>query len=310
MRRMVFYRDYHGYTGGHGKVRDYLDHVSAHPQWCAAVYLTPDSDRGGGNPFCMGADLAPAWPPQQADALFLGGMDWAALPAVNAAGHRPIINLVQHVRHADPALGLRQFLCRRAIRVCVSTAVAQAILATGEVNGPVRVIPAAVDVPMLQSLGAASGRGGVFIDAVKQPHLGAAVAAALAAVGVPAHLHHTRLPRADYLAAMASAGIVVTLPDPTEGFYLPGIEALALGCALVQYDCLGSRDYLRDGDNALVPAPTVEAIATAVLQLRGDASLRARLCAGGRVTAARFGLASERASVHALLEEMDALWLS
>lgn len=308
MRRMLFHRDYHGYTGGHGKVRDYLDHVQAHPDWCAAVYLSPSSDRAAGNPFLDAPGLTGPWLPQTADALLLGGMDWIALPEIPASPTPPVVNLVQHVRHADPALPLRGFLSRRAVRVCVSTAVADAIAATGEVNGPVRVIPAAVDGAMLAALGARTAGRGVFIDAVKQPSLGRAVADELARSGVPAHLHVDRLPRADYLAAMAAAAVVVALPDPLEGFYLPGLEALALGRALVQYDCVGSRDYLRDGDNALVPAREASAIAGAVSQLHADAALHARLCAAARATAARFDLAGERAAVHALLDELDDLW--
>lgn len=308
MRRMLFHRDYHGYTGGHGKIRDYLDHVQAHPGWSAAVYLSPSSDRAAGNPFLDAPGLTGLWTPQAADALLLGGMDWTALPPASASPDQPIVNLVQHVRHADPALPLRGFLSRRAIRVCVSTAVADAIAATGEVNGPIRVIPAAVDGAMLAALGGRTSGDGVFIDAVKQPRLGAAIAVELARFGVQADLHAARLPRADYLGAMAAAAVVVALPDPLEGFYLPGLEALALGRALVQYDCVGSRDYLRDGDNALVPTREVSAIAGAALRLHADAALRTRLCAAGRATAARFDLAGERAGVHDLLDGLDDLW--
>lgn len=305
---MLFHRDYHGYTGGHGKIRDYIDHVQAHPDWSVGVHLSPASDRGAGNPFLDAPGLTDRWQPDDADALLLGGMDWAVLPASAVPAAQPVVNLVQGVRHAESGRPLRGFLSRRAVRVCVSTAVAAAIAATGEVNGPIRVIPAAVDSAMLASVGERTLATGVFIDAVKQPALGAEIALELARSGVPARLHANRLPRADYLGAMAAAAVVVTLPDPMEGFYLPGLEALALGRALVQYDCLGSRDYLRDGDNALVPSQHVSAIIGAVMTLHADAALRARLSEAGRATAARFDLASERASVHQLLDELDNLW--
>ncbi len=308
MRRMLFHRDYHGYTGGHGKVRDYMNHVQAHPDWSVDMFLSPASDRSAGNPFLDAPGLTERWQPENADALLLGGMDWAALPAWAVPTAQPVINLVQHVRHAEPSLPLRSFLSRRAVRVCVSTAVAAAIAATGEVNGPIRVIPAALDNAMLASVGQRTLAAGVFIDAIKQPSLGVEIARELARSGVPAHLHVNWVPRVDYLGAMAAAAVVVTLPDPLEGFYLPGLEALALGRALVQYDCLGSRDYLRDGDNALVPSRQVSAIASAVMTLHADAALRARLGAAGRATAACFDLVGERASVHRLLDELDDLW--
>lgn len=306
MRRMLFHRDYHGYTGGHGKLRDYIGHVAAHPGWSSAVYLTPQSERTPDNPFLHAPGLTDCWQPGAADVLLLGGMDWAAVPALRPT--QPVINLVQHVRHADPALPLRAFLSRRAIRVCVSTAVAEAIRATGEVNGPVRVIPAAVDTALLARLGLTVPHLDVFIGALKQPALGAALATALTAAGLRVCLQTRLLPRAQYLARMAAAAIVVTLPELTEGFYLPGLEALGMGRPLVQYDCLGSRDYLRDGDNALVPSSDVTAMARAVLLVRGDAALRTRLAASARRAAAQFDLVAERGRVHALLDELDDLW--
>ncbi len=306
MRRMLFHRDYHGYAGGHGKLRDYIGHVAAHPGWAPVVYLSPESDHAAGNPFLDAPGLTDRWQPRDADALLLGGMDWAAVSSLPST--QPVINLVQHVRHADPALPLRAFLSRRAIRICVSTAVAEAIVATGEVNGPVRVIPAAADTAMLARLGVAAQQLDVFIDALKQPVLGAALIDALAGTGLRIRLHTQPLPRAHYLALMATAAVVVTLPDPAEGFYLPGLEALGMGRALVQYDCLGSRDYLRDGDNALVPGRDVAAIVRAVLLLHGDAALRTRLAASARQTAAQFDLVTERGRVHALLDELDDLW--
>jgi len=284
-------------------------HVDAHARWTARLYLTPDSLRDAGNPFLDVPGLVGQWEPERADALLLGGMDWAALPP-DAETRLPVLNLVQHVRHAEAGSPLRGFLRRRALRVCVSTAVAEAIVATGEVNGPVRVIPAGVDTRMLAALGQAKSRTDIFIDAVKQPQLGASVAAMLREAGLQPCLHGERTPRTDYLAAMAAATVVVTLPDPAEGFYLPGLEALAMGRALVQYDCGGSRDYLHDDINALVPSPQPLAIARAALQLHADAALRMRLQAAGPASAQRFDLAAERASVHALLDELDRPWRS
>lgn len=308
-RTLLLRRDYHGYTGGHGKFLDYVAHVDAHVQWTAQLYLTPDSMRDAGNPFLDVHGLVGQWEPERADALLLGGMDWVAVPP-DVEARLPVLNLVQHLRHADAGSPLRAFLRRRALRVCVSAGVAEAILATGEVNGPVHVIPAAVDTGMLAALGRSKPNTDIFIDAVKRPRLGASVAAMLHEAGLRPCLHSERSPRTDYLAAMAAATVVVTLPEPAEGLYLPGLEALAMGRALVQYDCGGSRDYLHDDINALVPSQQPLDIARAALQLHADAALRQRLQASGQATALRFDLAAERARVHALLDTLGQPWHS
>ena len=302
-RRLLFHRDFHQYTGGHGKVWDYFNHAGRHPQWSPAIHLTASSTDLH-NPWRVNqvpSDLH--WNPNSASALFLAGLDWNAYPVDAAA--KPVINLIQHVRHADPADGLHRHLSRRAIRICVSQAVADAICGTGLVNGPVRVIPAAIDLAGLPQV--APSRHGVFIGATKQPQLGQMLFGYLQEHGLDATLIDRWVPRDHYLALMAQSRVAVLLPSPTEGFFLPGLEAMALGCATVVPDCIGNRAYMRAGHNALAPAAQLEALIAAISQL-DDATFADALMDAGKATAARFGLDDERAKFHAILDEIDNLW--
>lgn len=300
---MLFHRDFLGYTGGHGKVWNYFNHALA-LGWDARVYLTPASLRDASNPWLSMPDrIETQWRPEAAELLFLGGVDWLALEGRDTASLPPVVNLVQHVRHADSAQPLRAFLRRPAWRICVAQAVADAITATGEVAGEVRVIPAALDIDVPME-GAKAARRGLFIGALKGPALGRALAARLASAGYEVRLEDALLPRADYLAALASAEAAVLLPHPTEGFYLPGLEAMALGCPVVMPPCVGSGQYARDGVNCLMPSADVEALAEAVTSL-ADAVLRERLCGAGLETARGHGLPAERDAFAALLREME-----
>ncbi|TWT18631.1 glycosyltransferase family 4 protein [Luteimonas marina] len=303
-RRMLFHRDFLGYTGGHGKVWDYFNHALA-LGWDARVYLTPGSLRGSTNPWsALPGRIEATWRPSQADVLFLGGMDWLALDDTVPAASTHVINLVQHVRHADPASPLRAFLGRNAWRICVGRAVADAIVSTGDVVGPVRVIPAGLDLTVSRQAGEQEGAG-VFIGALKNPGLGLALAGMLSDAGCSVRLEAGWMPRDAFLAAMAEAETVVALPHPTEGFFLPGLEALALGRSLVMPPCGGSGEYARDGWNCLMPPPDPDALAAAVLRLR-DRPLRARLRQNGFETVARHSLAAERAAFAGLLDEVVA----
>ncbi|MEO5961932.1 MAG: glycosyltransferase [Thermomonas sp.] len=302
-RRLLFHRHFQGYTGGHGKVWDYFNHAGQHPDWSTAIYLT-DHSLDLHNPWRIhGVPVELRWRPQSASMLFLAGLDWNAYPVDNAA--KPVINLIQHVRHADPADSLHRHLSRRAIRICVSHAVADAIRATGLVNGPIRVIPAAIDLEGLPRTPPA--RHGIFIGATKQPQLGQMLHAQLQEQGREATLVDQWVPRERYLTLMAQSRVAVLLPSPTEGFFLPGLEAMALGCATVVPDCIGNREYLRAGTNALAPAAELESLVAAISQL-DHAQYADTLIAGGTATAARFGLDRERARFHAILDEIDNLW--
>lgn len=295
-RRILFHRDFAGYSGGHGKVFDYFRHA-IEAGWDARVYLTPTSLRDASNPWMRHpARIVARYDPDSADVLFLGGLDWLALPQDALA--KPVINLVQHVRHARPDDPRYAFLDRPALRICVSQPVADAILATGKVNGAVRVIEAALDLP--RGVAPSRARAGIVIDAIKQPELGRRLARRLDASGRRVRLLETPIPRADYLALLAGAAIAVTLPHAEEGFYLPGLEAMALGCAVVVPDCIGNRAYLRAQVNALAPALDCDALLAAVIRL-DDPALRSRLVESGRATSARFTIERERAAFQAVL---------
>lgn len=306
MRRILFHRRFTGYAGGHGKVRDYGRHAQAHPGFLAETWLTPDSISAQ-NPW-LDSDmrLADQWLPEAADILFLAGFDWEAVPDDRVG--RPVINLLQGLGHADHGDPRRGFLRRPAVRVCVSHAVADAVLATGEVNGPVHVIPAAQDLAVLSCLRPESAQAPrIAIAGGKAPALAEAVAAALQGVDYPVDLLPGGLPRSEFLGRIGAADIAVLLPLEREGFYLPGLEAMAMGTAVVLPDAVGNREYVRPGLNALSPAREAGAIADAALWLR-DPERRRVLATAGLATAAQYTLARERTAFHALLDRLDAEW--
>jgi hypothetical protein len=307
---MLFHRDFRAYTGGHGKVYDWYAHVAAHRAWRASIYFTPESRRDEDNPW-ISAGIEPAadWQPGQAQALFLAGSDWQA--ATSASPVPPVINLIQGIRHADPAHVLNGYLSRPAVRVCVSVVVADALRASGGVHGPIEVIEAGIDVAALAALGdAAPARHAVLVDAIKQPALGASAAAHLAARGVAHTLLQSPLPRTEYLRLLAQHAVCLLLPMATEGFYLPALEAMAIGRAVVVLDAVGNRTYLEPGRNALVPNPHPQDLATAAIDLMHDAVRCALMVDAGRITSRRFTLERERGAAHALLDRIDALWAS
>lgn len=84
-----------------------------------------------------------AWDPAGADMLFLAGLDWTAVPERTQV---PTINLIQGTRYAARGDPRRGFLSRRAVRICVSGEVADAVRATGLVNGPLFTIENALDL--------------------------------------------------------------------------------------------------------------------------------------------------------------------
>lgn len=93
------------------------------------------------------------------------------------------------------------------------------------------------------------------------------------------------------------ADVLLCTPGVQEGFYLPGLEAMAARAVVVTALVGGNEAYIRADVNALVvPYDDVAAHLRALRTLRDDAELRNRLLAGGVETLRAHTLDRERAA--------------
>ncbi len=80
-----------------------------------------------------------------------------------------------------------------------------------------------------------------------------------------------------------NASSIFICPSLSEGWGLPGAEAMACGCALVSTDCGGVRDYAIDGQTALLSPPgDPKQLADNAIRLLLDDEHRMRLAKQGR----------------------------
>jgi hypothetical protein len=244
------------------KVWDYFQHTKASGIFEPVIYMSPDSLRDESNPWvASGERISNEWDPNRADALFLAGMDWQA---VSENCDRPVINLIQGVRHSDPDQPLYAFLRRAATRICVSEQVADAILSTGLVNGPVITIPAGVD---MESFPETSDQRDIpiLIAGLKKPAIAESLSEILTNRGIRCVCLTRPLPRAEFLRMLGRARVTVFLPQIAEGFYLPALEGMAMGTLVVCPNCVGNSGFCSDGINCLQPTYDIDALGTASL---------------------------------------------
>lgn len=301
-RVLLFHRDFHGLTGGHLKLWHYFRHAGHSSRFWPRIYFTPESLQDAGNPW---HEIVPppleAWRPEDADVLFLAGLDWEAVPDPAPA---PVINLIQGVRHGDPGDPRRPFLTRPAVRICVSDEVAAAIQSTGMVNGPVHVIPNGID---LGDLPTADARRDVpvVIAGMKNPPLARALHDRLRLVGIHAECLVEPVPRSEFLGRLARSAVAVTLPVEREGFFLPALEAMAVGAVVVCPDCVGNRGFCRDNDTAFRPAYGLEEVFAATLAaVRQSAQAAEAMRQAAAAEVRRHGLDAERLAFLRILDAM------
>lgn len=310
-RRVLFYRHFRGLSGGHLKVWDYFRHVEEtnnHEPW---IYFSPESNWDEDNPWLpLRTKILSEWRPEASDIWFLAGMDWNMLSqAQRVRPPVPVVNLIQGVRHANPDLPLYEFLSYPAVRLCVSREVADAVQATGRVNGPLQVIENGIDPagwPAPRPWG--QRRCDVLVCGHKQP----ALARKLVDQFPPnfkVSLLETFIPRAQFLAKLADTRVAICLPHEQEGFYLPALEAMAQGALVVCPDCVGNRGFCLHKRTCLIPAMAIEELTHAALQalLLPEAG-RERFQEKVSSMVARHSLERERRAFQDVLAELDDLW--
>jgi len=304
VRTLAFYRDFQCFSGGHLKVWDYFRHTQDSRHFKPTIYFTESSRMDTSNPWvAAGAQAEAHWTPRKADALFLGGMDWLAVPDDCAV---PVINLVQGVRHGDPSDPRYQFLSRRALRLCVSKEVEAAILSTGKVNGPVVTIPAGLD---LGGFPEPSGERDIplLIAGLKRPSLAKQLSEALLTKGIANTCLTSPLPRREFLGLLGRASVTLFLPHEKEGFYLPALEGMAMGTLVVCPDCIGNREFCVPGMNCFMPDYNPGALLAACTAAKGAGRRFADdLRQSARACAERHGLEDEMARYAEVLEHAVA----
>jgi hypothetical protein len=312
VRTVVFHRDFRGFRGGHLNVWHYFNHVRSCPDHAARICFSKETVWDENNPWLNLRDQAvDSWQSVRPDVLFLAGQDWAILDDdQRQRSPVPIINLIQHVQHALPNNPRYRFLQHRAIRICLSEEVAAAISETGQVNGPVFVIPNGIDLQELpNSVDRSEAAHHLVIAALKQPKLGSQLMERLRGSGQRIDLLTRYIPRPEFLRRIAQARVTLFLPNPTEGFYIPALEGMALGTLVVCPDCMGNRSFCLHGQNCLRPEYNVDAIVSAAeAALRLPAVEACRMLDNARQMVARHSLPAERKAFHDILQNVSQLW--
>lgn len=299
MKSVLFVKKSGRVSGGHIKFHDYFCHSLKHPELDPYVHLAFASERGVGAIWAGERDRVVERLDLTAfDYLFIDGRDWELLPG----GQRlpPVIHLIQDFRHGDAHDPRFTFLSRRAWRICVSQELAETV--EPHVNGPVAVIPNGVD-SRLFCRGAKQAKS-VVVWARKDRERGKEIAAALTAHGAIVHLLTKPVPREEWAALLATSAVFIGLTKEREGFFLPALEAMASGCAVVCADAIGNRGYCIDRVSCLFAEfGDANDYIRCGIRLLDDASTRDAIEQRGMTLATEYTMERERALFWRLVDE-------
>jgi len=311
MGKVLFYRDFQGFTGGHLKVWNYFNHTLASPNYLPYIHFTINSLWDETNPWLqfpqyIVQDLSSF----SSNILFLAGLDWLRLPKFPPRS-QPIINLIQGFRHGDPEDKCYGFLQYPAIRICVSPEIQAAIEATGKVRGKTLVIPNGIDLEKFANCSPVDRPHFLTIVATKQPQMGQQLAAQLQEIYPQFQLQVLthRLPRSGFIQQPSSSQVTIFLPLDQEGFYLPALEGMAAGTIVICPDCVGNRSFCLDGWNCWRPEYKLESIIQAFDRVLQTSELgRQQIQRNTKLTVAKHDLMAERRTFLEILATVEQLW--
>ncbi len=312
IKKMLFHRIFRGLTGGHLKVWHYFRYVRQSNLYRPEIFFSNRTNFGEPNPWWNdGEYFAKSWQPKEADAFFLGGMDWKMIPEeFLQKGSRPVVNLIQHIRHSLPSDPRYSFLSKKAIRICVSPEVRDAIESTGQLKGPVFTIPNGIsteDFPAPDLL--SEKRWDFMIAGLKRPLLASSLKAVLAPFRFKVRCLTRTVPRKEFLATIAASRVAILLPNPLEGFFLPAIEAMGLNVIVVCPDCVGNRSFCKDGINCFFPKPNLVDLASAAFRsIKLPEESRKSILDNARKTFEEHSLTKERDAFYEILLHIDDIW--
>ena len=294
-------KSHHKRGGGQIKARDYFLHCLAHPQLDPYFSFTDaPSYREAGLWDGVPADrvLGEA-DVTQFDLFFISGRNWKYVP--KDLGGKPVVNLLQSVDECLPGAPEFRYLKRPALRICVSESVLAA--SAPHRNGEAVVIANGIPLDLFRP-GPARIEGSVLVWGRKERAFAVCLRDELARRGIEARVLVDYRPREEWARRLAETGVFVGLPREREGFYLPALEAMACGAAVVCADAGGNRAFCLPEETCLSPARgDVAGHANAVERLRGDGDLRERLRDAGIAIAQSFSIAAEREAFYRLLDE-------
>lgn len=325
-RRVLFHRSWTkfngGTSGGQLKVRDAFEHIKQSENFYPEVYFGPETvwfDNPGNFWLPYRNQGTPEWKIRETDILFLAGKDWKIFTPEYA--HHvpvPVLNIAQP-RHTRPSDIRHAYLHYPAIRIAKSS-LGKQILEEFGVNGPVYLIPDAIDFSLLPAPHPHPATD-LLIVGLKNEGMAKQLYARLQKRNrwrwkkwkIKVQLPPKLPTREDFLKLVNDSKIVLFLPldaeRGAEGFYLPALEAMVMQKMVICPYAVGNIDFCLPDKTCLQPEYHEEALLQAALTaLKMDEERRHQFVEAGTAIAQNHSLPQERSSILNLLAQTDEIW--
>jgi glycosyltransferase involved in cell wall biosynthesis len=294
-------------SGGSLKVKHYFEHSLGLETLETKLYMPPETEWSTENLwYPHKAKVIPRIEWGEVDIAFISGWGWERFIPKKYHENPPftIIYLIQSFDKLDPQSRRYKFLFKPAIHVCVSDPLKKRLQNIDHVNGDIRLIAAGtdlVDFPIMESRLKSID---VLIVGNKNVELGQELEKRFKSYNKKSVFLSKTINREMFINYLLRARITILLPQKTEGFYLPAIEAMAAGSLVICPYVLGN-DFCIDGYNCLVPDYNIQSIISCLDKALVFSSDKFQeMLHKARKTSLENNLKKERKSFHSLINEI------
>lgn len=250
--------------GAHYKTYDFFHHILANNEFIPMVAFDAESKWFEGLPWYKHFSTMPTLEKltTKPDIFFLNsGKDWLRiLKHINIPSTTPIISPVNHFKAVNPHHPAYSLLSKKAVRICPSPELFEAIKNHPNTNGPCLYVPNGVHVPPEFQYSKINKEIDVLIIGQKNPIMANQLLGQLSHLDLNVRCLDSWVDKYDFHHNLAKSKISIHLPKKVEAHYIPAIESMMLNSLVIMPNCIGNETYAKHNQNCIITKYDVQSI--------------------------------------------------
>ncbi len=256
--------------GAHFKTYDFYKHIQSIDGYDPIIVFDNDSYWHEGLPWYSMFSEVPRLErlKVQPDIYFLNsGKDWIKISEHRLFNkNKPVVSPVNHFKAVNPDHPAFKFLSCKAVRLCPSPELFNAINDHEQTNGPVLYVPNGVSTEGIEFIEDEDKTYDVAVVGQKNPSLAKEIYVNLKRLNLKVILLDNWLSKKEFQERLADVKFTIHLPKAVEAHYIPAIESMMLGSVVIMPHCTGNASYAINLETCLVTEYTLESIVEATVK--------------------------------------------
>lgn len=316
MKTVLFYQHFgiKGVVrGAHHKTFDFYHHIKSYSDYKPVIFFDEESVWDENLPWFRLFDKMPTLKnlKTEPDILFLNsGKDWIKYEKhMSIPESIPIISPVNNFRAVNSSHKSFEFLSRKAIRLCPSCELFDAVNNHPNTNGKSIYLPNGVGIFSDAIILKTNKTTDLLIVGNKNPIMAQELYSQIKYLNIKIKVIDSWISKKHFQVELAKSYISVHLPKKIEEHYIPGVEAMMLESLVIIPDCIGNRSYSRPLNTCIIADYSLEGMIVAIKKMLAlDEKTKKQMLENAIQESNKFLLSNEKSVLLEMLELTTKLW--